>query len=397
MKGFVMESMETPEAATSRPPSSAFIRVHLRKSLSVALLAALLAGCATSEAPREPEGPRLTAAEGRALVSRHLPRGLKDRAGWATDIYAAFAALQVRPSPENVCAVIAVTEQESGFQVDPVVPNLAAITWKEIDRQRERAGVPKLVLQAALALSSSDGRSYSDRLDAARTEHELSDVFEDFVDRVPLGRKLLADRNPVRTGGPMQVGVAFANAHAKSRPYPYRVEGSIREEVFSRRGGVYFGTAHLFDYAAPYEGLVYRYADYNAGHYASRNAAFQKAVTDLTGIPLQLDGDLVPREGNDSVGTTETAARVLASRLGMTPAEIRRDLELESRPDFEKSRLYARVFALADRLGAAPAPRAVLPQIDLKSPKFTRKLTTEWFARRVADRHRACLARGAAA
>jgi hypothetical protein len=37
----------------------------------------------------------------------------------------------------------------------------------------------------------------------------------------------------------------------------------------------------------------------------------------------------------------------------------------------------------------------VLPQIDLKSPKFKRKLTTEWFARRVATRHAACLARDA--
>ena len=37
---------------------------------------------------------------------------------------------------------------------------------------------------------------------------------------------------------------------------------------------------------------------------------------------------------------------------------------------------------MADKAGK-PMPRQAMPQIDLKSPKITRKLTTEWFARRV--------------
>jgi hypothetical protein len=37
----------------------------------------------------------------------------------------------------------------------------------------------------------------------------------------------------------------------------------------------------------------------------------------------------------------------------------------------------------------------VLPRIVLKSPKITQRLTTEWFARRVDQRHQRCLARGA--
>jgi hypothetical protein len=40
-----------------------------------------------------------------------------------------------------------------------------------------------------------------------------------------------------------------------------------------------------------------------------------------------------------------------------------------------------------------PAPRAVLPQIALRSPKITRNLTTDWFANRVEGRYQSCLQR----
>lgn len=327
-----------------------------------------------------------------------LPPDVPDRGGWATDIYAAFAAMELVPSAENICAVVAVTEQESGFRANPVVPNLAAITWREIDARAERAGIPRLVLRGALAVSSPTGKSYSERIDAARTEQELSRIFEDFVGMVPLGRRLFAGLNPVRTGGPMQVSIAFAATHAESRPYPYPLEGSLRDEVFTRRGGMYFGIAHLLDYPAAYERHLYRFADFNAGHYASRNAAFQQAVSTASGIPLELDGDLIRHDtGADRPGSTELATRVLGRRLGLGEGEIRSALEKGSGRDFEDTEVYERVFALADRANGRPLPRAVMPRIRLKSPKITRRLTTEWFANRVQERYRRCLSRGGAA
>ena len=84
---------------------------------------------------------------------------------------------------------------------------------------------------------------------------------------------------------------------------------------------------------------------------------------------------------------------MLARRLDLTAADIRHDLELGKGPAFAQSRVYERVFALADRLSGKPVPRAVVPQIPLHSPKITRNLTTDWFANRVEGRYRICLGR----
>ncbi len=52
------------------------------------------------------------------------------------------------------------------------------------------------------------------------------------------------------------------------------------------------------------------------------------------------------------------------------------------------------MFALADRRAGKRLPRALVPGIKLESPKITRNLTTAWFAQRVDERRRRCLARG---
>jgi hypothetical protein len=371
--------------------------VSLRAAHWLAALGVIiLVGCAVDEGARAPVPPR--PADVRAQIAGLLPASMSDRMGWAVDIHAAFTALGIPPSPSNICAVLAITEQESTFQADPPVPNLGRIAREEIDRRADRLGVPKMAVDVALRLSSPGGKTYGERIEAARTEKELSLIYEDFIGMVPMGKRLFSDYNPVRTGGPMQVSIAFAEQHARTRPYPYPVEGSIRHEVFTRRGGVYFGIAHLLDYSAPYDKPLYRFADFNAGRYASRNAAFQSAVSLASGIPLALDGDLV-RHGSDAgtkPGSTELAARSLNRHLDMSEAAIRRALEQGESAEFERSALYRRVFELAEKIEGRALPRAVVPTIELKSPKITRRLTTDWFANRVDGRHRRCLSRAAA-
>jgi hypothetical protein len=349
----------------------------------------LLGGCAPREAVKPPRRP----AEVRAQILRNIPAQTADPDGWATDVYAAFASLDIETSVRNICAALAVAAQESSFNADPAVPGLGRIARAEIDRRAESHHLPQLLVKGALLLKSPSGKSYGDRLEGARTERELSLVYEDLIGSVPLGRQLFADANPVRTGGPMQVSIVFAEQHAKEHPYPYAVDSSIRDEVFTRRGGVYFGIARLLGYRVSYDQMLFRFADYNAGVYASRNAAFQKAVSLTTGIALALDGDLI-RYDDSEIGSTERATRTLGRRIDLDDSDIRRALERGDSIDFEQTELYRRVFALADRTGHAPQPRAVLPRIALDSPKITRNLTTEWFANRVKQRYRICLNKG---
>ncbi len=357
---------------------------HIR--LAGIVLLALLAGCAT-QIPKEPiRGVN----EIRADLRRLLPAQVSGRDGWARDIAVAFTAQGLDSSKGNLCAVLAITEQESSFHADPAVPGLPGIARREIERRTQAMHLPAFLVNAALNVKSPTGKTYKQRLDTVRTERQLSVIFEDFIGMVPMGRQLFSGLNPVRTGGPMQVSVAFAQAHAQD--YPYAVEDSIRREVFTRRGGMYFGIAHLLGYAANYDTVLYRFGDSTGGWSASRNAAFQAAVSRLSGIGLALDGDLLIPGVADPSGT-ERAVRAIRRRLDIDEARIRPALEKGETLAFEETRLYRRVFELADKDAGRRLPRAVLPGIELESPKITRKLTTAWFANRAYNRWKRCMGR----
>ena len=290
---------------------------------------------------------------------------------------------------------MAVIEQESNFQVDPVVPGLAAIAWREIDSRAQHAGVPRLIVHGALQLRSPSGKTYSERIDAATTERDLSDIFEDFIGAVPMGRSLFAERDPVRTRGPMQVNVAFAEQYAAVRPYPYPVKVSIPDEVFSRRGSLYFGIGHLLAYEPHYDQYLYRFADFNAGQFASRNAAFQRALSRVSGFRVVADGALLSHVDEKNPGETELAARAMKLRLHLDDDAIHDALAQSKKASFQHTVLYQGIFALADKRQASPAPRAAVPYIVLRGPKLSRNLSTEWYARRVNRRFGRCLQRQA--
>ncbi|KUE80326.1 hypothetical protein ATO46_04050 [Aeromonas schubertii] len=370
-----------------------------RLPLAALSLALLLAGCASEPpaptAPVTPAGrptPKAMQpqkpADMKSRIVKFLPRNVADKPGWANDVVTALTTQGLTVSDHNVCTVLAVAEQEATYQADPVVPNLSKIAWKEINARAGKLLIPEFMVRTALSIQSPTGKTYAARIDALRTERQMSEIFEDMIGEVPMGKQLFGNMNPVRTGGPMQVSVAFAEANA--RGYPYPVKESIRHEVLTRRGGIWFGTKHIFGYPADYPDTLYRFADFNAGWYASRNAAFQAAVSRLSGKTLALDGDLI-RYDTDKPGNTELAVYTLAGRLKMSKTAIHQSLRLGDSSEFAQSALYHRVFTLADQKAGKRLPRAILPGIQLKSPKITRNLTTAWFAKRVDEREQRCV------
>src|SRR5574343_1393707 len=164
-----------------------------RFSLLTALLLASLAGCSVFEESEEEGGTlppdmsrradgktatawptSLPEAEVKKRITRLIPASAKDRAGWASDLHSAFKALEVAHATQTYCAAIAIIEQESSFQADPVVPGLPNIVRKELESRAGRYGVPAMLVKAALNKNSPDGKRYNERIDNLKTEQQVS-------------------------------------------------------------------------------------------------------------------------------------------------------------------------------------------------------------------------------
>lgn len=332
--------------------------------------------------------PTVPSLDDRGIAELVGPRAV-DRDGWATDVAAAIRAAEKEPTAERACAVIAIIEQESGYQADPVVPNLPQIVMKALEQKLAPLGrFAKPTLNALL------DRELRARIRALRTERDLDRLFrETIAAKLPPAVTSLTgidDLNPVTTAGSMQVQVAFA------RRLSGLSDADVRELLYTRAGGVHFGTVRLIGYGAAYDDVVYRFADYNAGMYASRNAAFQEQLAELVGTTLALDGDLLSYDGATTSETMRVALAFGAAH-GLSERGIRRDLTTEKALDFEETELWHAVRDAWLQTRGAAAPYARIPDVVLASPKLSRTRTTAWFAESVKTRYAACRRRQGAA
>lgn len=347
-----------------------------------------------------------------ARLIRNERPAAKDAAGWAADMRAAFDDIGISPTRENVCAGIAIISQESGFSANPAVPDLGRIS--EAALRARLAAIPVLgaAVLAYLERTPQPEDSFMDRIRIARTERDLDLVYRSLVDELASRTDLqwivesgvlnryIEQRNDISTIGSMQVSVAFALMTArKQRWTPMTLQDSyrVRDELYTRRGGMKYGLLQLLGYDTGYDRKIYRFADYNAGRYASRNAAFQLAVSGVSGVTLARDGDLLVygADGKPAAtpGNTEKALRHIARTqgLGLSSEDLRRDLLREKKSDFATTRLFGAIRGLyREKTGKMP-PFAAVPDIALSSEKISSRMTTRIFAERVNGRYQRCM------
>lgn len=358
----------------------------------------------------------LSHGQTRRLISLAQPN-LKDAGGWAGDILWALEISGLSRSAENVCALIATIDQESNFKANPPVEGLGRRAIAALKAKLDGTGLNALVLRTLFAADPSIKQRLLDRLRAARTERDIDVAYRKLIAEtltvqsiIELDRdyglgaaEFLESRNEITTIGSMQVSVVSALEFERrylGRPLYFEDIYRVRDFLYTRRGGILAGTRQLLGYRSGYAEKLHRFADYNAGRYSSRNAAFQSAVSRLDGRDLDLDGDLLIYRGQDVSAaksrTEQAIIRIAEARgLALDRRQIRQNLRMEKDFGFTATPTYTRVIGLYKNTYGEDPPFARIPEIRLESVKLDRPLTTAWFAKRVDGRYRRCLSRAA--
>ncbi|WNG54446.1 DUF1615 family protein [Archangium gephyra] len=388
---------------------------HVGRNVLVACGLAALTACAPRHTrPEVPLPPRVTVEQAAQLV----PPGEKEREGWAEDVLAALEAHRQYPSAEAVCSVLAVIEQESGFEANPAVPGLSRIVREKLDAYADKLGPlgPPAVKGLLEGKAPGYSQNFEQRLAQVKTERDLDRIFRELLEyyeseypktyfAAQVASSLvkstrLEDLNPITTAGSMQVSVRFAEELAGGDE---RALQRVREELYTRSGGVYYGTARLLGYEAHYSEPLYRFADYNAGYYASRNAAVQSQVSRLTGIKLVTDGDLLAydKQGEPVDEDSNSLKAILAFRERYVPEDVserrvRKDVEKEKELAFEETDTWSAIKRVYQEQTGATPNYEQLPAVTIRSPKMSGDKSTAWFAQSVNKRYKKCMDRYAA-
>lgn len=350
-----------------------------------------------------------------ATIKAARPK-VSDPQGWANDILEALRANNLPRTPENICSVVAVTDQESAFAANPAVPNLGKLSQKAMISRLNQYPLLGGKAETLMYQLPNPRQNFMTRIRQAKTERDLDWAYRDLIASIAqaykisflmnsdMARDFIESRNEISTLGAMQVDVGFAvqqETARRRRALSLQEIYQLRDALYTRKVGLYYGVARLLGYETGYGQKQYRFADYNAGRYASRNAAFQTVVASLAKQPLATDGDLLIYDRNGAatatISNTEQMVRLVADKYGLILPEsrIRSDLLQEKTYAFNQTSTYHTVMEAYRLVKKSAPPYAVVPRIGLRSSKTSRLLTTERYANMVSKRYQRCMAQPA--
>jgi hypothetical protein len=376
----------------------------------MSFLVALWSACSASSAAE----PTALSAPAVARLINAAEKNVRDADGWADDLLDVLKLHDIPASKENICAAIAIVDQESSFVANPAVAGLGKISETALRAKMDRVPVLGRVALQFLEVNPTPSDNYLSRIRAARTERDLDLVYRTMVEnagkKTGLGlvinsgllNRQIDGRNEIDTIGSMQVSVDFALEVAKRRRWlPMSLDDvyALRDELYTRHGGMYYGVLLLLGYETGYNRKLYRFADFNAGRYSSRNAALQSQIAELSGTALAADGDLLlyDKSGKASGGVSKTEKALRAvlnnSSFELTDEDIRKDLLREKDNDFVQTLTYSALRATYEQSTGKHPAFAMVPNIALSSPKIRSKMTTRIFAETVDRRYQSCMAR----
>ena len=334
----------------------------------------------------------------------------KDPAGWASDLLDVLRLHGLPLSKENICSSIAVIDQESNFVANPAVAGLGSISEQALRDKFDRVPILGAIALAFLETTPGNADSYMSRIRSAKTERDLDMTYRAMVAEAAKQSSLgvvvssgilnrqIEGKNEINTIGSMQVSVGFAMnvaGHRRWLPMSLDDDYAVRDELYSRHGGMYYGVLQLLGYETGYDRKIYRFADYNAGRYSSRNAAFQTQIAVLSGKALASDGDLLLYDKDGTPEKTPSSSELALRKVlpGFDGKQLRRDLLLEKENGFVETQTYKGLKqAYLQKTGTKPE-FAMIPEIALNSPKIKHAMTTRNFAKSVDKRYQACMAR----
>ena len=157
-----------------------------------------------------------------------------------------------------------------------------------------------------------------------------------------------------------------------------------------------YGIAQELGYQSHYALPRYRFADYNAGRYSSRNAALQEQLSRLTGLSLIPDGDLLQYDhrGQPTMGESQSLQALLQFRHTYAPwlqeDQLRHDVQAEKTFAFEETETYRAIKEVYQQVTGQPPAYARIPDVSIHSVKMRHTHDEDWFVHAVEQKYGRC-------